>query len=520
MNRFNLWAPSSLMLMGLLHSSSIFAQPINLVVRLKEKVSIQELADNAVKYGVTYTPEEIRDMAGPSVEDYANVITELKQQGFEIVSESKTRLFVTVRAEKQAVEDAFQTKFAESEGVRTPLTPAVIPASLNLIDSVIGLDNSRKLRPRYKILRQDPSVDFSGKPKPTTQGGVLPATIKTTYGFDPIYANGFTGKGQHIAIATYDNLKLSDVTAYYTKIGLKTAPTVDVVSFNGTASYNMDSAMETELDVEFSGMIAPGAAIHVFASADNSSAGELALFTAILDDNRAKVVNYSWGSCEPQTDPAHKTAMDSVFARAVAQGVNITVASGDSGSSGCGDGSLAADYPASNPNVVAIGGTTLVNSGSTFESAWADSGGGISTLYSSPAYQAGLASPYNGMRSLPDVSFNADPKSGEAAWEYADMDGSQSAKAPSWNVLGGTSIAAPQWAGFLTLVNEARVSKNQGTLGFVNPIIYGLSASQRAATFNDVTQGSNGAYKAATGWDAVTGWGSMKASALFTTLTE
>src|SRR6185312_6008876 len=171
--------------------------------------------------------------------------------------------------------------------------------------------------------------------------------IKTAYGFDSIYASGVSGKGQEIAIATYDGLKTSDITAYYSKVGLKPAPTVDVVSFNGTAAYNMDSAMETELDAEFSGMIAPGAAIHIYASAENSDAGELAMFTAILDDGRAKIVNYSWGSCEPNLSPDHQSAMDSVYARAVAQGVNIMVASGDSGSSGCGDGNLAADYPAS-----------------------------------------------------------------------------------------------------------------------------------------------------------------------------
>src|ERR1700675_1627840 len=105
-----------------------------------------------------------------------------------------------------------------------------------------------------------------------------------------------------------------------------------------------NSAGETELDAEFSGMIAPGASIHVFASSQNSDAGELAMFTAILDDNRAKVVNYSWGSCDNQVSSSHQADMDKVFARAVAQGVNILNASGDSGSDCVGDGSTVTSF--------------------------------------------------------------------------------------------------------------------------------------------------------------------------------
>lgn len=495
-------------------SSMANAQPIGLVIRVKERVSMQELAANAVKYGITYTASDIRKIAGPSKADYDNLIAQLKDQGFEIVKESKTHLFITVRAEKQSIEDAFQTKLVESRGVRQALVPAFIPASLSIVDSVIGLDNHRKLYPRYKIMK-GASARTVGDDTP---GGNSPATIKTAYGFDSIYSAGFTGKGQHISIATYDGVNLDDINAYFPKIGIATGPKVDLVSFNGTAAYNMDSAMETELDAEFSGMIAPAAQIHIFASAENSDAGEVALFTAILDDGRAHVVNYSWGSCEPNLQADHKAAMDALYSRAVAQGVNIMVASGDSGNQGCQDGKVAADYPASEPNVVAVGGTTLINSGGTFESAWNGSGGGISTQFALPAYQSSFAAPYT-MRSLPDVAFNADPNSGEAAWEHVDQDGSQSAKDPSWITLGGTSIAAPQWSGLLALVGEARASKGLATLGFLNPIIYGYTDAQRASTFNDVTTGSNG-YNAGTGWDAVTGWGSPKAGALFSALSQ
>jgi kumamolisin len=129
-----------------------------------------------------------------------------------------------------------------------------------------------------------------------------------------------------------------------------------------------------------------------------------------------------------------------------------------------------------------------------------------------PTYQANLPAPYNKKRSYPDVSFNADPSSGQAVY------GHQSGLA-GWFVIGGTSMAAPQWSGFLALVGEARQAKGEPTLGFFNPILYGLTADQRAAAFHDVTTGSNGLYSAAAGYDAVTGWGSMDASALLGILT-
>ena len=359
---------------------------------------------------------------------------------------------------------------------------------------------------------------------------VTQAAIKKSYGFNPIDTNGITGKGQHIAIATYDGFHLDDVSGFFTQSKISPAPKVDQVNFNGTAAINEDSAVETQLDTEFSGMIAPGAQIHVFTSADNSDAGELAMFTAILDDNRAKVVNYSWGSCESNVTAQHKADMDKVYARAVAQGVNIMIASGDSGAAGCsGKTTKVADWPASEPYAVAVGGTSyaVTSSGKLSETAWSGSGaaggsgGGISKLYALPAYQSNFQSPYI-KRSIPDVAFNANPSTGEQVWTSCVSDpttGACTHGTAHWMTIGGTSMAAPQWTGFLTLVNESRANAKKAALGYLNPIIYALSASDRAKVFHDVTSGSNG-YKAGSGWDAVTGWGSMQADALLTYLTS
>ena len=503
---------------GLLSSLAI-AKPVTAVIHLTENVPMSELAKQVTdpsspRYQKFFTPEEIREKSAPSDAQYEMLLDQLRAEGLQITAESKTHLWVSVSAEKNTFERTFLTQLNETtEGRFKVMSAPQIPAYLGLVAGVTGLDSSHQRHPLYKI--QDASSDASA---PTR--GVLPAKIKSIYGFDPIYAAGVNGVGQHIAVATYNDVNLNDINAYYSSISLNPMPKVDRVLFNGTPPVDENSAVETSLDAEFSGMIAPGASVHVFTSAENSDAGETALFTAILDDNRAKVVNYSWGDCEKDIVAAHKNEMAPIFARAVAQGVNLMVASGDSGSASCqNDQTVQADWPAANPNVVAIGGTALKISGNNVtETAWAGcafgggcSGGGISTMWPTPDYQKGLGAPYT-MRSYPDVSFNADNiTSGEPVW--ATSNGTA-----SWIIIGGTSMSAPQWSGFMALVGSARQAKGKGPLGFLNPIVYALAADQRSGMFTDITSGSNGAYKAAAGWDAVTGWGSPKASSLFTYL--
>lgn len=502
-------------LVGSLVGLSALANPTEVVIRLKERVSMDELAKSVMdahspRYQQFYTPEEIRELAAPTEEEYLGIVNQLKQEGLELVSESPTRLFMTVRGERSILEKMDQ-------GAKRPFSTLDFSPVSRGIASINGLVPSPKRHAHHVILHQEQGEEAAirpmgtGKPKFT---GTQPATIRQLYGFNSIYNSGITGKGQHIAIATYNDFYLDDVNQYYKMNNIKPGPQVDKVSFNGTATFDMGPASETETDAEFAGMIAPGASIHVFTSAQNNSTGELQLFTAILDDNRAKIVNYSWGSCETQLDPGHKADMESVFARAVAQGVNIFIASGDSGSDCQQDGSTVPDYPAANPNIVAVGGSFLANSnGDAGETAWNGSGGGISINYNQPDYQAqaNIGGQYS-MRSYPDVSFNADPNSGQPTWIHYDPKSDQVPAKASYVIIGGTSIASPQWAGFMALVNEARGGKS---LGFLNPIFYAIPAASKNTYFHDIVSGSNGAYSAGPGWDAVTGWGSMRGAELF-----
>jgi kumamolisin len=489
-------------------SAYSFGRPITTVLRLKEKVQMQDLAAMvrspvSLRYQVFFSPQEIKALSAPSELEYQDLIQNLETSGFQILSESPTHLYVSVRADESLYEKVFAIQILNLKtGHHRSLMAPKFSNEFSLIEAVTGLDNTRKAFPKFVH-----HSNFSDVPQ-----GIKPSAIKSAYHFDPIYKDGIFGKGQHIAIATYNDFNLNDVNFFYKALGLSLTPTLDQIKFNGQPSVDENSALETQLDAEFSGMIAPAASVHVFTSATNDDAGELAMFTAILDDNRAKVANYSWGSCESTVTPQHVAEMSRVFARAVAQGVNIFVASGDSGSDSCQNGSIAADWPTANPDVVSVGGTTLSLGQNIVETAWSGSGGGISGIWDLPKYQTQLGAVFN-KRSYPDVAFNADPASGQAVY------GHYSGKA-TWLVIGGTSMAAPQWAGFLALVGEARSNHKKPSLGFLNPLIYSFSDLERASLFHDVVSGSNGAYQSSLGWDAVTGFGSMNAEALLGKLTS
>jgi kumamolisin len=483
-----------------LNAETALAQSVSLnngelVLRLHERVTLEELANSvtdvrSTQYGRIYSADEIREVSGPKDFDYHSLLQALTSKGFEIVRESPSHLWITVKPKSNSLlwnqgNQVFSSKLL---------------SKFPLVESVIGLDHSRQV---HTLLQAIPPIQF---------GPLGPEWIRSSYGFDPIYKSGVNGKNQTIAIVSYGGFYTSDVDEYFSAQRISPAPKVDVIEVNGPVAITREAATEVGMDTEFAGMIAPGAHLLVFESSHNDDAGDVELFNAILDDGRAKVVSYSWGNCETAVSHQHLLDMNKIFARAVAQGVNIVVGSGDFGAEGCpGDSGIVADWPASSPYVVAVGGTTIqgLDRGEVQETAWADSGGGMSGLFEKPSWQKGL--PYE-RRAFPDVAFNADASSGEPAWIHSGHSGDEEAH---WVTMGGTSIAAPQWAGFLALVGDARRGKS--TLGFLNPKIYNLPdiyKEQRNRLFHDVTQGSNDGFSAGLGWDAVTGWGSMRASPL------
>jgi kumamolisin len=196
-------------------------------------------------------------------------------------------------------------------------------------------------------------------------------------------------------------------------------------------------------------------------------------------------------------------AFNEVFKDAAMLGVTVLVASGDDGSSdGASDGADHVDFPASSPFVLACGGTRLIASGSTItkETTWGGiagngaSGGGVSQHFATPSYQTGILPTSFKGRGVPDVAGDADPQTGYNVL----VDG-----VPS--VIGGTSAVAPLYAALVAQINEKTGTK----CGFLNPFLYSTPG-----ICNDIVQGTNGTFNAASGWDATTGLGSIQGSTL------
>ena len=281
-----------------------------------------------------------------------------------------------------------------------------------------------------------------------TTGGLTPTTIDSAYSYTGIssaLSSVGSGKGQTIAIvdAYNDPNLLSDLATFDSKYGLA-APSIKVVSESGgspTASNNADWGLETSLDVEWAHAVAPGANI-LLVEASSSNLNDLLTAvsyakTATLNGDPVSVVSMSWGSSEFATESQY----DSYFTSPSGHGVTFVASAGDSSN---------VSWPAVSPNVLSVGGTTLTvtsTGGYVSETAWSDSGGGVSRYETEPSYQvsAGITA---GGRVTPDVAYNADPTSGYAVYDSYGQSG--------WQVVGGTSAGAPQWAGIIAIANQAR----------------------------------------------------------------
>ncbi len=260
--------------------------------------------------------------------------------------------------------------------------------------------------------------------------------------------------------------------------------------------------------------------------------GAIDVSSKIANDNLAVENSTSWGVCEQQAGSSIKSEA-TVFQQMAAQGQTIFDAAGDSGAYDCGGKTtLAVDDPAGQPLVTSVGGTHLNYNATTgayvSERVWADKasvcqecggGGGLSVVWKMPSWQVGpgVQNSYsNGMREVPDVALQADVAPGYSV--YCTCPGSGNTH--GWQSIGGTSLAAPLWAGWEALTNQYLVAHGQPRLGFINPLLYqvGSNATDYATSFHDITTGSNFHYPAATDYDLASGWGSFDAYQLTQTV--
>ena len=335
--------------------------------------------------------------------------------------------------------------------------------------------------------------------------GYTPSQIRKAYGFDQLSLSGNVaadGSGQTIAIVdAYNDPNISaDLNTFDNQFGLPSAKLKVVNQSGGSALPSTDSgwAGEISLDVEWAHAIAPAADI-LLVEANSATLNDL-----IAGVNLARhaagvsVVSMSWGGSEffswNGREFSGQTQYDPTFTTPAGhQGVTFFAAAGDSGAySGV-------EWPASSPNVVSVGGTslTLQDAAGTYggESSWSGTSGGYSQIESTPAWQQSVQN--GGARSTPDVAFNADPNTGFAVYDSLPDQGYS-----GWQVVGGTSAGAPEWAALLAIADQARVLSGLGTLDGATqtlPALYNLYSapgtsgySSYTANFNDVIDSGGG----------------------------
>jgi len=370
------------------------------------------------------------------------------------------------------------------------------------VEAVLGLDNRPAARPHFRNRPAAGNVHWHANADAATSFN--PTSLASLYGFP-----AGNGHGECVAIIELGGgYRTADLRSYFAGLGVSPAPSVSAISVDhgrnhATGDPNGPDG-EVMLDIEVVGSVAPAAKIAVY-FAPNTDAGFLDAITKAAHDtiNRPSVISISWGGPESSWTAQSMTAFDNAFQSAAAMGITVCVASGDNGSSdGATDGLDHVDFPASSAYALACGGTSVqaANGTITSEAVWNDGanggagGGGVSGFFALPTWQAGLNVVKGGqtgklaMRGVPDVSGDADPYTGY----NVRIDGTNT-------VIGGTSAVAPLWAGLIARINAAKGSP----VGLANPLLYKMPNAMR-----DITQGNNGDFAAAKGWDACTGLGS------------
>ncbi len=415
------------------------------------------------------------------------------------------RLAGTVDALATAFGAQLQGRFDSGDGTRQyrgRSGPLTVPTALgDLVTGVFGIDDRPQAAPRL-IANPTPAADAIS---------YTPLQVATAYAFP----TDVDGSGQTVGIIELGGgFQTADLQTYFSGLGLSMPSVIAVDVGTGSNQPGTDTNADGEvmLDIEIVGAVANGAAIAVY-FAPNTDQGFIdAITTAVHDTtNNPSVLSISWGGPEDSWTAQARQQMEQAFTDAGTLGISVTAAAGDNGSTdGSTDGAQHVDFPASAPHALGCGGTSLRASGAsiTSEVVWNTSasgggatGGGVSIEFALPGYQQAADVPDNvdtgdSGRGVPDVAANADPDTGY----QVRVDGSD-------EVFGGTSAAAPLWAGLIVLLNQSLGA----SLGFAHARLYALLGTD---ALRDITSGDNGAYSAGVGWDACTGLGSPNGAGL------
>ena len=477
---------------------------------------LSRLADpTSPDYQKYLTQDEFTRRFSPSQQDYDSVVQYLQNSGLKLTATPPNRLLIAATGNVAQLEHAFgvtinEYRLAGNVYISNAADPQ-IPARLQgIVLSVIGLNDFAEFRPL------NTGIHDHNQPKPQSgPSGLSPQQVATVYNHpnanNAAAATRYSGAGHTVGIATAYSYHKSDVDGYWQQYGINRTGKVTNVNIGGNTN---SPNGETTLDLEQIGAQAPGADIIMYLGKDPKFTTFTLVFNTIVTDNKADVVSVSWGLCEMWTGSAQMQTEHAIYQQGYAQGQAFFSASGDDGAYDCRglDGGkddsgkpkappLQVDYPSSDPNVTAVGGTSLLlddDGKRSLEIVWSGGGGGISGEFARPAWQTGPGMPTSDKRMTADVAMVADPWTGYSIYYKGN-----------WGVSGGTSFAAPNMAALWVLAVEAKGQR----LGSANPLLYRMGRSADYGNlFYDVTVGDNGdgrgpGYKAGTAWDHPTGWG-------------
>ena len=489
------------------------------------------------------TPEQYGERFGVSDSDAAQVVAWLQEQGMQVEEFTAGRRSIIFTGTAAQVQATFHTpihiyKIGDEVHHANVNDPEIPAALVQVVGGVVSLHDFHS-EPMHGMVRK-PAPDLSS-------GGayyLAPADFATIYDLNPLYQQSINGNGQSIAIVARSNINIADVRQFRTFFGLPANDPQIVVNGTDPGIWSANEETEADLDVEWSGAVAKNATIKfVVSKSTNSSDGVDLSAQYIVNRNLAPVMSTSFGLCEAALGSSGNSFLNSLWQQAAAEGITVFVSSGDSGAAGCDSASAstathgrAVNGLCSTPYSVCVGGTefndlsnpTLYwspsNTSGTQESAlsyipevvwnasgpgyglWA-SGGGASIVYAKPSWQAGAGVPADGKRDVPDVALSSAGHDGYLIFQNGEL-----------YVVGGTSAAAPSFAGVMALVVENTTARQ----GNANVVFYSLASKQRAggaSVFHAITIGNNSVpgqagFNATAGYDQATGLGSIDGSVL------
>lgn len=474
------------------------AHPMRVAVSLKLRNKAQLDAFVANSHHPNLTPAQFNELYAPTKEQAQQVADYLRQSGFSNVTIEPNRQLVTGEGRADTAAAAFHTSLVsvhthDGRNAYATASDVQIPASLQgIVNEVLGLQTVHTFHVLTPV-------------HPDASGGTASAHAPTD--FPAIYNAGSTATGSTINVGvvtagSMTNVK-SDFSSFLSQHPSLGSIPLNVVKVDGAGTSTSGDG-EWDLDTQdIAGMAGGVKAFYLYDTSSLDTQPLVDAFNSAVTADVARIINVSIGGCETGMETNGAATGDSIFEQADAQGQTFSISSGDSGADECGNGGIVPSWPADSQYVVAVGGTELYTSGTTWtnETVWNNlsenegaTGGSPSTFEPQPSWQNGVGqNAGSSYRGLPDVAFDASPDSGA----NVIVDGAS-------QQIGGTSLASPLFVGVW-----ARTLATKSSLGFAAPLIYADAASHYSTDFHDVTSGNNNGETAAVGWDYTTGFGSI-----------